>query len=141
MITLQFSTTRHPASALIRWGTWSWASHVDLVLPDGSLYGAIPGGVRYHEASPLVTRAERYEVDAPLDELRIVIESQWGKPYDWPGIIGWGLRRDWQEDDAWFCSELIAWGFQQIGRPLLRADKLHRITPRDLLLSPLLQKA
>lgn len=140
MITLQFSTTSAPASRLICWGTWGRHSHVDLVLPDGRLLGAVPGGVQVRPYDPSVLRIERYQVDAPDAVLDAAI-SQMGKPYDWPGVFGYALRRDWQEDDSWFCSELVSWAFQMAGAPLLRAPDAWRITPRDLLLSPYLRPA
>lgn len=140
MITLQFSTTSHPASRLICWGTWGRHSHVDFVLPDGRLFGAVPGGVMARPFDPSALRIERYLVDAPASVLERAL-SQEGKPYDWEGVLGYALRRDWQEDDAWFCSELVAWAFQADGSPLLRAVAAWRINPRDLLLSPFLMEA
>jgi hypothetical protein len=138
MITLQFSTTSSWSSQLIRWATWSPYSHVDLVLPGGWLFGATAAqGVSIRP--PVVERGlRRFEVDAPASVLEAGL-SQRGRPYDWRGIFGWGLRRNWQDQDAWFCSEFIAWCFEQAGCPLLRAQDLWRITPRDLLLSPLLK--
>ena len=63
--------------------------------------------------------------------------SQIGKPYDYTAILGLGLRRDWQEEDAWFCSELVAWAFQHAGEPLFRAECLRRVTPQHLwMLAP-----
>lgn len=141
MITLQFSTTNHYSSKAIRFFTWSWASHVDFVLPDDKLLGALAtqdgGGVRLHDAKDY-TRIERYQVDAPVDIIDIA-RTQLGKPYDWAGIFGLVLRdRDWESDDKWFCSELVAWAFKQGGYPLLNETSF-RITPRDLLISPLLK--
>jgi len=140
MVTLQFSCSRSIAASAIRFGTWSWCSHVDLVLPDGSLLGAIPGGVQIHRLEE-PARVERFRVAADEGAVVAAMQSQLGRPYDWDGILGWTFRRDWQEEDSWFCSELVAWAFQQAGNPLLRAECVHRITPRDLLLSPLLQSA
>lgn len=124
--------------------TWSWASHVDFVLPDGKLFGALSveggGGVRFHELqSPShYSRLERFEVDAPDSVLDFAL-SQTGKPYDWAGIFGILTRnRKWEDDDKWFCSELTAWAFQKAGVPLL-IETSNRITPRDLLISPLLK--
>ena len=141
MITLQFSTTRHISSKAIQFFTWSWASHVDFVLPDGKLFGALAtqdgGGVRLHDAENY-TRIERFQVDAPESIIDIAM-TQEGKPYDWAGIFGLVLReRNWEDDDKWFCSELVAWSFKQGGFPLLN-ETSNRITPRDLLISPLLK--
>lgn len=139
MITLQFSTKRLPFAWLVRKATWSPFSHVDFVLPDGRLLGARGmGGVDIREAEHY-SRCERFQVKAPADVLHIAV-NQVGRPYDWAGILGWGLHRDWQDQERWFCSELIAWAFQQAGHPLLRTPKVWRITPRDLLLSPHLVK-
>ncbi len=140
MITVRFSANRTFGSRIIRAATWSEFSHVDFVLPSGSLLGAAAiGGVALREARADCTRVRAFRVDAPARVLAAAID-QLGKPYDWAGVVGMGLHRDWQEDDSWFCSELVAWAFQAAGRPLLRADHLHRITPRDLLLSPMLKE-
>lgn len=137
MITVQFSRKRDPFSALIRWFTWSQYSHVDLVLPDGRLLGATAlRGVDIREPEDFEA-VKRFTVDAPTDVLKLA-SLQVGKPYDWPGIFGIVGRHDWQDPSRWFCSELVAWAFQSAGVPLLRGDRSHRITPRDLLLSPLL---
>ena len=141
MITLQFSTTKHISSKAIQFFTWSWASHVDFVLPDGKLFGALAtqdgGGVRLHDALNY-TQIERFQVDAPESIIDITM-TQAGKPYDWSGIFGLVLReRNWEDDDKWFCSELVAWSFKQGGFPLLN-ETTSRITPRDLLISPLLK--
>ena len=141
MITLQFSTTRHISSKAIQFFTWSWASHVDFVLPNGKLFGALAtqdgGGVRLHDAENY-SRIERFQVDAPESIIDIAM-TQAGKPYDWAGIFGLVLReRNWEDDDKWFCSELVAWSFKQGGFPLLN-ETTSRITPRDLLISPLLK--
>lgn len=138
MITLQFSTTKGIGSHVIRWATWSPYSHVDLVLDDGRLLGATSRhGVAIRDPEP-TSACARFRVSAREDVI-VAARSQIGRPYDWPGIFGWGFRRNWQEQDSWFCSELIAWAFQQAGQPLLRFDKAWRVTPRDILLSPLLE--
>lgn len=142
MTTLQFSANRTLGSRLIRAATWSDFSHVEFVLPSGRLLGAAAdGGVLIRDPRTDYSRVERYRVDTQAEPIVEAAREQLCKPYDWAGVIGWGLRRDWQEDDAWFCSELVAWAFHAAGHPLLRAERLHRITPRDLLLSPLLRSA
>lgn len=137
MIILQFSKSRNPFSWLIRKFTWSDWSHVDVVLPSGKLLGATSGGVGLREPED-VKQSIRFKIDAPITALE-KIASQIGKPYDWRGVFGLWLKRDWQENDSWFCSELVAWAFKEAGKPLLRTEHLERITPRDLLLSPYLE--
>ena len=143
MITIQFSTTDQFASKAIAFLTWSWASHVDFVMPDGQLFGALAiengGGVQFHPMEKMYTRIERYTVNAPDSVLDYAL-SQKGKPYDWGGIFGILSRgRNWQDDDKWFCSELVAYSFMKAGVPLLN-ETSNRITPRDLLISPLLTR-
>lgn len=139
MITLQFSTTKGIGSRVIRWATWSPFSHVDLVLDDGRLLGATARyGVTVRDPEP-TSACARFQVEAPAAVVSMA-SSQIGRPYDWPGIFGYGFRRSWQAQDSWFCSELIAWAFQEAGFPLLRAERAYRITPRDLLISPLLNR-
>lgn len=142
MITLQFSAQKKPGSWFIRQFTWSRFSHVDFVLPDGRLLGARGvGGVKIRQPEPFDTMA-RFQVDAPESVLAMA-RSQIGKGYDWAAIAGFMLKHDWSDKKAWFCSELVAWSFEQAGYPLLNAQHLSRITPRDLLLSlevkPLMQ--
>jgi hypothetical protein len=139
MIELQFSTTRHLTSKAIAYGTFSWASHVDFVLPDGRLLGAISKGVCIHEpyGPDVMTKSERYFVDAPDSVIDIALEEI-GKPYDWQGIFNFFVRnRNWEETDAWFCSELAAYAFKKAGVPLIRAET-YRVTPGNLLMSPFL---
>lgn len=138
MIILQFSAESNPGSWAIRKFTWSPYSHVDGILPDGRWLGArFDGGVQARKPYP-VSRSVRFAVAAP-DAVLDAAMSQIGKPYDWRVFLSFALHRDWQDPGAWFCSELWAWAFQECGRPLLRADHLDRITPRDLLLSPYLE--
>ncbi len=143
MIALRFSGGMGLTGRVVQAATWSWASHVDFELEDGRLLGAVPGrGVCIRDPrDDAPSRVERYQVavdegtaNAALTRAKWVI----GRPYDWAGVVGWGLHRQWHDDDAWFCSELVAWSFLMEGAPLLRATDAWRITPRDLLLSPYL---
>jgi uncharacterized protein YycO len=138
MITLRFSGGLGVAGRVIQAATWSWCSHVDFVMADSRLLGAVPGhGVCIREPEADAGRVEVYQADIP-DWALAYATSQVGQPYDWAGVLGWVVHRDWQEADSWFCSELIAWSCQSAGHPLVRADRAWRITPRDLLLSPYL---
>lgn len=61
--------------------------------------------------------------------------NELGKPYDWKGVLNFIThKRNWQEDDRWFCSELVAYAFKRAGRPIINNDS-YRVTPGDLLLS------
>ena len=64
--------------------------------------------------------------------------TQQGKKYDWRAILGLAVDRSWQERGRWFCSELVAAAFEKINLPLLNFyAPVAFITPRDLMLSPL----
>lgn len=138
-VRLQFSAQKTIGSMLIRWWTWSDYSHVDFILPDGRLLGARHDGVNIRDPYE-TTRKLIVEVDAGEFVLNTAYK-QIGKPYDWTAIFGFMVKRDWQEPDAWFCSELVAWAFEQTGISLIRSDGLYKISPRDLLLSPLLKES
>jgi hypothetical protein len=143
MITLRFVTGNSLVSAAIRRAEYGfWASHVEAVMPDGSLLGAhIDGGVQ--------ARPRDYDKGEFARELFVEIEtapdvcnrfhaflrSQLGKPYDTTAIAAFVAARDWQEKDSWFCSELQAAALVECGWfawPL--ATEFNHVTPRDLLL-------
>ena len=143
-IVWQFATESGLASAFIRFGTRCDWSHVDAVMPDGTLLGArIEGGVQVRSPSyGKFSKLQRYKIETDRSELFYeALKSQIGKPYDWRAIIGFGLGdRDWQETDSWFCSELQVWAMLQAGffenagfqkELLIQTD---RISPRDQLL-------
>jgi uncharacterized protein YycO len=56
--------------------------------------------------------------------------KQVGKKYDYTAILGMLMRRDWKEDDDWFCSELVEAILAAGGRQRFR-DAIHRITPHQ----------
>ncbi|MDZ7887766.1 MAG: YiiX/YebB-like N1pC/P60 family cysteine hydrolase [Pseudomonas sp.] len=140
-IQLLFSTTHKPFSALIRTMTWSRWSHVALVAGPHVIEATALEGVRQISKAYAISRASDYcLVDLSAHDPQAIIDaarSQIGKPYDWTAIAGLGLHRDWQEEDSWFCSELVAWAANQAGEPWFRAEALRRITPQHLwMLSP-----
>lgn len=139
-VTLLFSTTSSPFSWLIRLLTWSRWSHVSVV--DGAtiiqahaLHGVIRTPLAEAIANDKESKLVRFKCNNPTAVIAAAA-SQIGKKYDWTALIGFMLRRDWQEDDSWFCSELAAWAFQQAGTPLLRPEALHRVTPENLWMLP-----
>lgn len=136
-----FTRRRHLGSLAIRLGTWSTWSHVDLVDDRGAapeLIGAVaPSGVvRQSMAERLQMASQAALVEFSVRDRNTVLDaaaSQLGRPYDWLGVAGIALRgRDWQEDDCWFCSELVAWSFSAAGEPLFRADLVSRVNPQHL---------
>lgn len=132
-----FTRNHWPGSILLRAALWSGWSHCALVDGDDIIEAAAFHGVRRRSLHALLSDSSRFAIlDIPVKSPAAIIaaaHSQIGKPYDWAGVLGIATRRRWQEDDAWFCSELIAWAFAQGGNPLVRVPAW-RITPRDLYL-------
>ena len=139
-VSLLFSTSLHPMSAVIRACTWSNWSHVAVIDGDEVIEATAPAGVRRFPVVQAIDHAKRGQiVELPCRDPGAVIAaaaSQLGKPYDYTAVLGLGLKRDWQQDDSWFCSELVAWAFEQAGEPLFRAEILRRVTPEHLWMLP-----
>jgi len=126
----------NPLSWAIRAGSWSRWSHVAVVDGETVIEAiALHGVVR----TPLALRQaqdSRWSMSSlPCANPPAVVAaaaSQIGKPYDYTGVLGIGLHRNWQEDDSWFCSELVAWAFETGGSALFRPNASHRVTPQHL---------
>lgn len=136
MITIQFSRNEKIGSRLIRWFTWSKYSHVDIVIAGNEVIGARFDGVKIRTSKDL--DSVRFNVDAPDSVIGEMI-TQIDKKYDWLALFGFLFRRKWEDENKWICSELVAWAFKESGYPLVRSD-VWRITPEDILKSPLLMK-
>jgi hypothetical protein len=151
---LQFSTSLHWQSAIIRKLCHSPFSHVDLVLEDGNLLGASDyPEVPVLEGNPrgVAVRPTEYQlfgirrmaiIKTPLaDRIIELLRSQLGVPFDASALTDFMSdefpgSRDWRADNLWFCSELIVWAFEEAGywgSGGLIWPK-NRITPTDLLM-------
>jgi uncharacterized protein YycO len=129
MITLRFTYNPTMYNRAIRFFTWYPYTHVDLVVEAGIFISSIPGkGVHFHTKQ---AQSELFmELDVDRNLVMDYMRSQLGKPYDWQGICAMPFRRDWQEDDKWFCSELVAAAINK-AKPTF-SEKEFRITPRDI---------
>lgn len=140
MITLLFTAKKAPGSIFIRVATWSRWSHVALVCGDGSVIEAIGfKGVRRISFEEAIHGSFRFALvefknvpEEKNQELIKVLMSQIGKKYDYLGALGIGLHRNWQSEDKWICSELIAWGFQQVGIPIFRKEDVSTVSQQDI---------
>ncbi len=121
---------------LIRLFTWSEWSHVAIVDGDTVIEAVMGKGVIETPLAELQAESSLWKLEEypclDADAIIAAARSQVGKPYDKTAIIGMLFNRDWQEDDSWFCSELVAYSFLQGGRKLFRRDTLNRITPEHL---------
>lgn len=144
-LSLLFCNARDPLSLAIRAFTWSRWSHVAIIDGYNAIEALAPDGVTMTETQEVLLRSREFElVELPCRNPQAVREaasSQVGKPYDYTALLGLALRRNWQAEDAWFCSELIAWAFMQAGEPLFRAECLRRVTPQHLwMLGPAIKQ-
>lgn len=136
-----FCTSKLPGAVLIRAVTWSQWSHVALVDGD-EVIEAIWPAVRVAPLAEVIAKHSAHVIidlpcHAPADVINAA-RSQVGKPYDLTALFGLLMHRDWQENDSWFCSELVAWAFAAAGQPIFRQDASSRITPQHLwMLAPI----
>jgi hypothetical protein len=145
MITLRFSRGDGVAGWAVRAYTWSWAAHVGFVLPTarradgGRVLDAYPGrGVSRRDVAWAPTD-RFFEADVPAQALQWA-HSQIGCGYDYLGVLGHAIHRDAGGKGRWFCDAFVEWCCWKAGRPLLEVERLDRISPRDLLLSPCLRQ-
>lgn len=98
-------------------------SHVDIVWPDGRLFGArsdvikvngltYPAGAQFRPQNYEVWRA-RTRIDIPCTFMQRNRALEWalhqeGKPYDKRAILGFASGRDWRTEGEWFCSEMAS---------------------------------
>jgi len=125
--------------------TWGDYTHVEAVTDKGYLIGS-----DFHSSGVNVCSIQRRSKESKrmlLVRVKKVnsglfikyLKSQLGKPYDTLASLGYVFRKNWNNEDRWFCSELIAKASQVSGNPLIPEEPF-RATPRDLLLSDKLQK-
>lgn len=122
---------------LARGKTEHW-SHALVVMGDGSVIDSTfqKGGVRRRSAEEALRHAsEMLVLDIKLPDEAAAeawLVSQLGKPYDWRACWGFLVgSRDWTDDYAWFCFELVAAALAAGG---LDADAdASRVTGNDLL--------
>ena len=143
MIRLRFVTCGDAVSAGIRAFEYGfWASHVEALMPEGTLLGAhYDGGVQARARDYDKGKFTREMIislpasDEMTDAFHDFLRLQVGKPYDIQAIAGIIAQRDWRDPGSWFCSELQAAALCACGYfPAHLADEFNHVTPRDALL-------
>lgn len=129
------------SSWLLRRFLWSDWSHCGVEI-DGHVYEATAkhGVIRRSllEFKRGTDGYDEFEVTVTESQKRLLLvaaTTQLGRGYDWFGALGIAFHRRWDEDDLWFCSELVAWLFNQIGKPLVYKPGW-RVTPPDIYQTP-----
>lgn len=122
-------------SALLRWYMGSRWSHSAIYDEDeGVVYDTTfwQGGCK---SQPYFDFAKKYPDSREVSllvvnkpEARAWLQSQIGKKYDWTALLGIYFRRDWQEEDSWFCSEMSEAFISLFDAPRFN-EQAHRITP------------
>ena len=133
-----FSNSNLPFSYAIRCKTNSKWSHCAFILPDGRIIesSAMRGGVVTDTLDNFKKRAKEWAIaDYYCENPQLAYEfflSQQGKKYDYTGLIGYAIKdRDFQENDAWFCSEVGETSFIKGGTSHFKS-KRSNVSPKDL---------
>ena len=143
-------------SKAIMWLNWSDYSHASLITSAGTeieawagdgIRGILKGGsVREVQFGLQHTSGTHVDVFQAIglterlaDRIEARIRTQIGRPYDWAGVFRFVSRRAPVADGDWFCSELVAWAFEQEGWALLNKPP-QKIYPGEIAASPKLRK-
>ena len=130
--TIRFSSQDKIGSKCIQALTWSRWSHVEFIDGDRTFGARGGGGVEWR---PLTAIPYHHYLDMAVevpDNFLDILTSQEGKGYDFMALLGGLIRRNWQDPNKWFCSELIAWALQEAGVICVR--NVNRVSPRELCL-------
>lgn len=128
----QFVLARGFSSALIQLGGGGTKalgySHVDIVLPTGDLLGArtdypVNGqtGVQIRPwgyGNKNWIRRDVFQLASTPDQENVFLnfaKEQLHKPYDKLAIVAFFTDRDWRDDEAWFCDELLLAATEKAG--------------------------
>jgi uncharacterized protein YycO len=137
-VSIIFRRSNLIGSRILKTVLWSEWSHCGIIDGDTVIEAAAFHGVVRTSLEQFKADGTHYTIiDIHLDDetAEKVLEnarSQLGKKYDYLGLLGIAFRnRHAEERNAWFCSELVAWAFEQAGHPLVR-KAVWRVTPQDI---------
>lgn len=138
-IRVYFTASNTIGGAAIRFLTFSRWNHVAIEIDDYVYEALLSGGVQKTKAYDYNINWKRttlVDIDIPglnKEAAKNFLESQLGKPYDWKALFALPFRTDWQDNDSWFCSELVAEALIVSGLYQFNIG-VSRFTPRDLFL-------
>ena len=112
-VTVVFASNNQPASLIIKLFTLSHWSHVAILDDEGYIYDStlISGVRRIHFDEWKEHYRELDFTIFPVKDRSKVFEwlsTQVGKGYDALGIFSFILRKNYEDKDKYFCSELVA---------------------------------
>ncbi len=140
----QLSLGRGLTSSLISWFGGGGYSHVDVITPKGLLRGARSDRIGHKPAGywdrPLSyddwVKITVFDLSCtPTQEKRYweFSNAQMRKPYDSRGILGFVFgKRDWREDDSWFCSEEVCANAEYAEIFPTMYEHANRVDPGDI---------
>lgn len=136
-VTLVFTNSRKILSRLISIVTWSKWSHVAIYCHEtDTVIEAVGSGVREIQLKEFLSDKRKWEfVEFPVNDRKGVIEycrSQIGMKYDFSALFGIFFKRDIENKNKWFCSELVNAALVEDGSSPFRKDFDSRITPSHL---------
>lgn len=126
--------THSLSTPVIRARFWSDWSHCGIITPELRVIEArLFGGVIESSLTDVIARSSKHEIiDIPCPDDAAGLawaRTQLGKPYDLMGALGLGLNRKWENDDSWFCSEVLEMTVIKAGRRRFRSEAW-RIDPQ-----------
>lgn len=129
-----FCRRRTLGTPIIRVATWSQWSHTGVITEDNTVLEAVAGGgVIETPMSEFIARCTRFKIrniEVPDPAAGIAWgRTQLGKSYDYLGVLGLGLHREWDSEDKWWCSEYTEAIIKHAGRERFYAH-MNRITPQ-----------
>lgn len=139
VIRIGFVGSLAPAHVVIQTATFSPWAHCWALMDNGKILDATKRyGVKLREYQNYGYGAWREDYHLLSTTTRLqrqefagLLMAEIGKPYDSDWILGYPVNRNWQDDDKWSCSELLAAKAAKVG--IIHHLKLHRVTPGRLL--------
>jgi len=144
MIYIYLSTCKWSlASSLIRYGTRCKYSHAGFYDTETKTYlsAQLNGGVQIRTTDGKGIHKEKFTrisfFTAPgIEKAYAYAKTLVGSKYDWKAILGIATDQNWHVRDNYFCSEDVAYSFEQTGNPIINSSaNMWVVTPRDIPLS------
>jgi len=121
-----FARNRHWISWLVRVRTNSDWSHVAIVDGDNVIEAMGGFGVTLTPIDRFKARYDKFEVRQMIGDIERA-RSKLGMEFDLSGLWGIFFRKQWQNPEQWFCSEIVAHACTYISD-----DYQHNFTPELL---------
>ena len=142
---LVFTTSKSIVSAAIKFRTHGIWSHVMLATGEGDdVISADAYGVILRAMEP--DEKENYAclfcpgISVEAQAIIKLAASKIGKGYDFLGLASFLVDSDLNNEDRWFCSELVYMVYAAAGIQLLERIEHAFVSPRDLWISPVLRR-